>query len=164
MIVICVGIGLIAFCVLFFCTTVHYWGKSREMKRKATELESALASLAVRQTEIEKLKEQVATQKADIQALKEMGDKKDAVQLLRYERCAELMAKRIPGFYQTWENCMDEVLRQEADSEHGLKRIFRPLIDLLGGKKDEKRVARISAPPLSKIPARCWNHPGMMAD
>lgn len=79
--------------------------------------------------------------------MKEKGDKKDAVQLLRYERCAELMAKRIPGFYQTWECCMDELLRQEADSEQGFKRFFSPVINLLCGKKDEKRIARISEAP-----------------
>ena len=127
--VILILVGLIMFCVLFFCTTVHYFGKSCGLKKQVADLkyqgsekDRTIASISAQHArEIEELKERIANQKADIQMLKGKRDKKDAVQLIRFERCVELMAMQIPGFYQTWELCMDRVKRQEAASENGFK-------------------------------------------
>ena len=148
--IILIAISLIVFCVLFFCTTVHYFEKSRGLKKQVADLEyqgsekdRTIASISAQHArEIEILKERIANQKADIQTLKEKSGKKDAVQLIRFERCVELMAKQIPGFYQTWEICMDGVKRQEAASANGFKRFFAPVINLLCGRKSEKCIDR----------------------
>lgn len=148
--VILIAIGLIVFCVLFFCTTMHYFGKSRGLKKQVANLEyqgsekdRTIASISAQHArEIEILKERIANQKADIQVLKGKRDNKDAVQLIRFERCVELMAMQIPGFYQTWEICMDRVKRQETASESGFKRFFAPIINLLCGRKGERGIAR----------------------
>ena len=145
-----IATGLIVFCVLFFCTTVHYFGKSRGLKRQVSDLNNqalekdrTIASISAQHAqEIEKLKERVANQKADIQTLKERSDKKDAVQLIRFERCVELMSKQIPGFYQTWEICMDAVKRQETESANGFIRFFSPVINLLCRRRGDKCIAQ----------------------
>lgn len=136
-------IGAVALCVILFCTTVHYMAKSFRLKRQADERAHTIADILGTTTaesnalkaRVAQLEKQLNNQKSDIETLKEKGGKKDAVELNRYNRCAALIAKRIPGFYQTWAQCMEEVVAQESEENSGLKRIFSPIARLLSGEK-----------------------------
>ena len=129
------------------------FGKSRERKRKVAELEKKVAELdnslkqvagtlvkdtASLNTQVAQLDQQVNNQKATIEFLKEKGNKKDAMELIRYNRCAEKMSRTIPGYYQAWAQYMDEVRREEEEENSGIKRFLGSIVKLLSGEKPQK--------------------------